>query len=144
MTVFGGSHGGKTGVISVFQGTNPAAGSEIVQVVPPNEIWELLAIRAQLATSAVVANRRVVLSFDDDSGTAFARCVGPADQVASTTIDYNMIAGAPNNIAPVGLDSTIAIPKIILPPGFRFRTVTGLFDVGDNWGAPRIALMKYS
>lgn len=143
MTAFGGSYGGKTPSVSVFQGTNPNAGAEVSQIVPSDEIWELIAMRVQLVTSAVVANRRPVLSFDDDGLTAFCRCVSPTDHVASTTIDYNFIANGSPSVATVGQDATVAIPRLILPPGFRIRTVTSGFDVGDNWGAPRIAIIKY-
>jgi len=107
---------------------HPAGGGTTITVpVPDGVIWELLFGTVRLTTSAVVANRALLLQFFDDTGFAFWTTAGNFSQVASTTIDYAFAPGIP-----VGAVLTVPVPldaqnKVLvpLPPTLRLRNFSG-------------------
>lgn len=130
------------GILRSITGTNPAAGAEIVEVVPTNARWLLRGFVATLTTSATVANRSVHLRVDDGVTGLFDSSPGFA-HVASIPRNYNFSA----RVSPtVGVDNEIycSIPEDLrLFSGWRISTSTGLLQAGDDWGAPQLLVEEW-
>src|SRR5207244_1576597 len=120
-------------------GADPAAGAEILDTVPANAQWRVIALRATLVTSAVVATRGPHLLFDDGANV-FGRYSQSVAITASATWNIDWGVSSPeagNNFQEI--KSNIA--PVILTPGWRIRTVTASLDAGDNWG-PNVYLLE--
>lgn len=121
-------------LLTVTTGTDPAAGAEWSQTVPPGESWQINTIRYTLVTSAVVASRLTSITLDNGT-TVFARFPSTQTEPASLTNTYT----ASVDVASSGLLGTeilISLPRIILPSGYRIRSLTTAIDVGDDYSAP--------
>lgn len=130
------------GSMSTTTGSDPAAGAELSVTVPAGERWELVSVQASLVTSAVAANRRVVLTVDNGT-TVYARIPVGATQAASLTYVYGFIAGLGYaNGSVLDLNVTTGVPPMILEAGYRIRTATVNIDAGDNWGPPIVYYIK--
>lgn len=119
-------------------GTNPAAAAEISETVPVGSRWKFKGMRAVLTTSATVANRNVTLTIDDGTNTILS---GGAvyNQAASAAFTYWFAPGLTNSVQ-TSVIAQVPIPPtdtLILPSGYRIRTLTGALQAGDDWGAPQ-------
>jgi hypothetical protein len=126
----------------VRQVAAPAAGTDFLIPVPSGEVWRLHAVRAQLAASAVVANRVPHLTIDDQSSIS-AQYVAGSPTVANGTTVYNWIAGFPVVLAAIesGL-LDVPIVEHVLQMGWRIRPITAGLDAGDQWSAITVTLER--
>jgi len=130
------------GRIRVIVGTDPAAGGDIMEVVPAGVQWRLISARAGLATDVTVINR-VVRLICDDGVNSFALLESNYNQPDSLTMSYTF---ADVSLRGVGLGEAVisGIPAgMILGPGFRFFTSTIGLQAGDNWGAPSFMVEEW-
>lgn len=120
-------------------GVDPAAGVDINFVVPAGQGFLLEIVRFRLVTSAVVANRLVVLNIDDDAGNTIAQYPAGAVQAASLTVDYTFACDVGYSMAAIADNKVLTgIGALYLPDGWVIKTTTALKDGGDNYGAPII------
>ena len=133
---------GLPGAIRALAGTDPAAGAELAETVPTGARWRFISLRAALVTDATVANRTPVLTFDNGV-TPFAGAGGSFKQAASHTYTYHYAdLGASHAQSIAGVMVTTPA-NLILPAGFRIRTLTGGIVAGDNWGAPALLVEEW-
>ncbi len=130
------------GVIRSITGATPALGQEISETIPSQRRWILLAFRAQLTTSATVANRLPGFSLDDGAN-AFANVHSTAAQVASLTASYSITPG--NQFFNDGTNNfLIPFPTPLqLKVGFHIRSNTVAIQAGDQWTAPQYLLLEW-
>lgn len=122
-----------SGFLRSISGTTPAAGAEVTESVPTGARWDIIAFRAQLITSATVANRIPELAADDGANIYF-QSANSVNHTASTTIRYSWSAGFGGLVNGVGNEQGRALPDILtLAAGSRLRTITGSIQVGDQW-----------
>lgn len=120
----------------------PAAGAEAVVTIPGGALWRILAVRFELVTSAVVANRFADIILDDGTTEFWRITLAPA-QTASQTRQYFL---APN----VGFEDSVfsgtaiywPLPEGPYPGGFRIRTATVGIDAGDQWSTPALYVLE--
>lgn len=97
--------------------------------------WRVLSLTAILTASAAVANRTVVLVADDQT-TTFLRVPAVAAQTAGQVVHYDAFDGASvsNTLA---TDQLLDWPRggLVLPQGYRLRSVTGGIDAADQWSS---------
>jgi hypothetical protein len=131
-------------VLRTYVGTNPAAGAEVDEVVPAGKYWRLLAVRATLVDSGVVANRqpRLIVTSPDgvtikwhspQANSATAGQTNPfcwGRKVGDQALNYT------------GLGPTLILADLVLGPGMHVKTSTALLDVGDDWGAPVLHVVE--
>lgn len=122
-------------VVSV---ASPAAGADWSTTIPAGHLYQLLAIRAILTTSAAVANRAARLILGDGTST-YASIPAPAVQAASLAVSYTWAAGAPG--VSVDLAQLGYLPDLVLPPAWTIGTSTRLIDVADAWTAIQLHLL---
>lgn len=116
--------------------TNPAAGAEINDTVPDNQIWEVLAYGVTLVTDSNAANRTVNLDFTFPDGSVMRRSSGTTQQ-ASEQIDYNFIPGGTTAEVLANTTHEIALPaRLILPAGSTITSTTTNKQAGDNYNQP--------
>jgi hypothetical protein len=123
-----------SGAIQVAYSPTPPAGGEPVITVPPRTRWLLLAVRAQLVTSAAVANRSVNLIIYAATDNTFE----PPSQIlqtASLVWTYCYMAGwslqpytNSQNVRSLCLPSPIS-----LPAGATIRFATDFIQPTDQW-----------
>lgn len=111
---------------------SPAAGADWSSAVPGSHLWQLLAVKARLVTSAVVANRAVRLILGDGVQT-FAILPAAAVQAATATVDYTWVAGT--SPATVDQAAVAPLPLLTLQQTWTIGTSTRLVDVADQWSA---------
>lgn len=124
------------GNIRAVAGTDPAAGSEIIEAVPTGARWRFLSMSALLVTSATVANRDVQIIIDDGANIVY-QGAGATNQAASLSFRY-AFGPLGEHIAGAGVN----VPQVCTPlemklaAGHRIRTSTFNLDATDNWGQP--------
>jgi hypothetical protein len=130
------------GIIRSITGTLPAAGAEISEVVPNKRRWTLLSLRAQLATSAAVANRFPSYIIDDGVNQFMSIHTNVAE-VASTTNAFLLTPG--NQFFNDGQGQfLLPFPALIaLKSGFRINTSTVGIQAGDQWSAPQYEVIEW-
>lgn len=130
------------GTLRMISGTTPAAGADVFETVPTGARWELLYFKANLATSAVAANRQPSLTFDD--GTNFYATF-PAHTVLAASsnrnfywsagMDVKSAASATGHVQGIG-----AMPFLLA--GHRISTGTISIDAGDQWSSVRYVVRE--
>lgn len=129
------------GNIRQVQGTDPAAGAEITEVVPTGALWRLLSVSFQLVTDATPATRTVRLQL----GTAIvtvALIPATSNQTASLTVRYTFGDGLEHFTS--GTDTCApSVRGILLPAGSQFATSTLNLQAGDNFGAPHYEVEEW-
>jgi hypothetical protein len=118
----------------------PAAGAEVTVSVPANARWRVFGLFYQLVTSSQVGNRNISLVLDDGSVVLYRVQAGGTtrlSQAASLTQQYLGVPGyAIQETAVDNGSGDIRIPlpsQILLPAGFRIRTVTAQIQTADQW-----------
>lgn len=117
---------------------SPAAGSDWSLVVPSGHVYRLLAVAAQLVTSAVVATRSVRLNVSDGVRTFLSVPPG-ATQAASLTRLYSWLPSV--GFGAFGLAIGSNLPDLDLAAGWSIGTTTEAVDVGDQWSAVFVHVM---
>lgn len=131
------------GFLTTVTGTNPAAGADIIETVPTNEIWKLKSIRVRFVTDANVANRRIQLFFNIN-GTYVSTSFADVDQAASLARIYTF---APYGVLPATSYSDkilVVIPdNIVMTGGSTIETLTTNKQATDNFDSPIVYVEKY-
>lgn len=125
----------------MFQGTDPAAGAEIVETVPTGALWRLSSISFELQTDATVSTRTVRLRL----GTAViivALIPANTSQTASLTIRYTFGDGLAY-ITSLPVTAGPSVHGIMLPAGSTIETSTNNLQAGDNFTAPAIHVEEW-
>lgn len=122
---------------------NPGVGAEWRLTASGQGTLRVVAARALLTTSAVVANRLAALTISDGTDL-FATIPAPAAITASKAGIVSTMAGAPS----VGAtDGPLLYPSPtdgwVLLPGWSIGSLTAGLDVGDQWSAIRMYVVEY-
>lgn len=129
--------------ITTVATSDPAANAEISYTVPAGQILFLQGARVSLVTDANAANRTVAMTIDDGT-TVVQRFSSPSLHTASLTWGYTFSAGA-TNAAVLGLEVVVGMgSNLLLPSGYRIKTVTTNLQVGDNYGVMTLYGIKYT
>lgn len=125
------------GVIRSILGTDPAVNTEILETVPANARWRLLAVTFSLVADVNVANREVNLTIDDGAAVV-ARIASGTAQTAGQTRDYTFARNVQRGAPAAGQVINAPLPDAMLMGGYRIQTATTNRQVGDNYGAPQL------
>jgi len=130
--------------ITTTASADPAGtGAEVSHTVPAGQLWRLLGARVSLVTDANAANRTVAFTIDDGT-TVIQRFTSPSTQAASLTYGYTFTVGAAN-AAVLNLEVVVGIGgDLLLPPGYRLKTVTNNVQATDNYGVMTFFIVKYT
>jgi hypothetical protein len=131
------------GALRLVSGTTPGAGVNVVETVPTNARWELLAFYVALTTSAAVANRIVQLGIDDGAN-AYVWATSGQNHAASAAVIYSWWPGA--NVLTLAAQSEIIQPLPIglrLPAGHRMITNTVNIQAGDQFSQVRYLVREW-
>ena len=115
---------------------SPAAGADFTITVPDaGNVWEIVAIRARLVTSAAVANRLVHCVIKDAAanevyrvGIDLAITAGVTTIFTFSTALASIVGGHTTNN-----DIGYPIPEGPYLPRWTIGSVTGAIDTGDQW-----------
>jgi hypothetical protein len=131
------------GFTRYLTGTDPAPGFEIVETVPTNARWEVLAISMFLTTNATVADRRPGVAFTDSVNTYF-RSPATATIPASTTTNSYWSQATPVNPAVRSDVPIAALPRgLRLLAGHQIIGATNLLQAGDDYAAPKLLVQEW-
>lgn len=134
---------GGPGALRDMQGTVPAAGVEVNELVPTGAARRIQSLCVQLATSPVAGNRTVVFLIDDNTGTAVGAFPSQYPHPPATLANYTLVPGG-ISAGLFGQSVTIAAPaQIALRAGFRIRTVTFGMDPGDQYLIPFLLVEEW-
>lgn len=122
----------------VYRVSDPPAGGDWAFTAPGIATVRIVALRARLVTSAVVATRIPILEMDDGTDVVAASPPG-SSTAASLTVDHSAVAGG-DSLAVLGSLATWAMPHdgFTLLPGWRVRVSTVALDAGDQWSQVRL------
>lgn len=130
------------GLIRSITGTNPAAGVEISETVPPGAVWKPISLIATFVTSADVANRLPSIVLDDGTNIYFTQEVTGL-QTASSTVLHEIAVGL-ERLAVVSTNKQLGIPiGTKMAAGNRIRTLTANIVAADNWGVPQLLVEEW-
>lgn len=121
--------------------SQPAAGVELLKVVPAGQYWTLASFGSLYTASAAVATRTPTLIIDDGANV-LARI--PAGGVGVTASQAPSVSWANYGvtISSTGVAYISTLPTgIVLQPGWRIRTLTNLMDTADQWSPANIVAM---
>lgn len=130
------------GVLRSIVGTLQPVGTEILETVPPQRRWNLLAFRAGLTTSATVANRFAGYLIDDGTNV-FLQI---RTSVALTASNLNVYEITPGNQFYNDTQGDFFLPAptpVLLKAGYRIRTGTNGLQAGDQWSAPLYLVQEW-
>ncbi len=131
------------GVVLTVNGTNPAAGAEVSDVVPDNQVWELLGIDLFLDTDANAADRTCRLDIQFEGQIYITRIAGATMQ-ANEEHSLEFIPGGTTQTTVANETQEIALPpKLFLPAGTVIATTTTNIQVGDNYGTPHYFIRRH-
>lgn len=131
------------GYVRTYNGTQPAAGAEINEVVPTGARWRLVALRNNLTTAVAVANRKPAIKLVIGAlGAAFSP--SPVTQTASLSWAYDTHIGMSSYTAADTTDVVMPIPaSILLPAGAVIATATVGIQAADQWAAPNVTIEEW-
>jgi len=120
------------GVIRSVQQANPAAGADFTITVPTGARWRVQALRANLTTSAAVANRTVQTVVDDGVNTNF---IGPflTAQTAGQSLGYTAYPGGGNPYTILTEQGSPLPSPTVMFAGARIRSLTANLQAADQW-----------
>ncbi len=114
---------------------SPAAGADWSVAVPGGTLWVVRALKAQLATSAVVANRIPNLRVTDGTNVV-CQIAHQQNITTGTTSILSWIAGWPGPFyGNLNQSLTDWFPEFPLHGGYVVGPVTANLDAGDQWSA---------
>jgi len=130
------------GYLYHFDGTDPAANTEVAELVPSNARWHIHSVELELVTDATVADRFVQMLFRDGTNI-HARGQSASAQTASQTCHY-LVGGHGSDRAAVNVHHVIPIPpRLPCAGGWRIGTNTLGRQGGDNYGVPRFLVEEW-
>lgn len=130
------------GLIRSITGTNPAASVEISETVPTGALWKLHAVHAVLVNDANVASRAPVLVITDGTNILHRIYIGLTPTAGQTARMTWSTYGA-NITAALSAISALLPNDLLLPAACAITTVTGSFQVGDNYDAPQLLIEEW-
>src|SRR5688572_20330607 len=130
------------GYYRTITGTDPPAGTEIIETVPTGARWQLLAASAVLAPSGVAGTRypKVIVA---PGGVEVVRCGMQFGTTASSTVLYSWGAGMPASADFQDAHAGALPVDLVLNAGDSFKINHTNFDAGDNWGAPTYQVREW-
>lgn len=132
------SESNPSAVIRTVRVPQPAAGADWSFTIPGGSVMHVRAIRAALVTSAVVANRRPVLTITDGNDTVAEVSVA-SSFTATQTASQSWLINVGAQLAGLGGNGNYApLPDLWLPAGSVVSVVTAGIDAGDQWSAIRL------
>lgn len=121
----------------------PAAGSDWSLTVPPSKRWILQSVIGTLTTDANAANRRVILTAQQN-GVSFMEIPTSQDLAANGVADIAFAPHLPSVIAtPVLRPQTQPCNPINLRQGDTLSYVTNALQVGDQWTDVRVQVLEW-
>lgn len=114
----------------------PAAGADFAYTIPDvGAVYEIVAIRARLVTSAAVANRGVAVTVKDAAGTEVFRGGFDTAVTASLTTFWTFSPYAASSSGGVALTKAVAIelPEGPYLPRWVIGSATTAIDAADQW-----------
>lgn len=131
------------GVIRSITGTAPAAGTDILELVPTGATWRVQSIRYTFTTAGVAGERYTGLMVLDSTGTDILQISvdQPIDGGQTWTVNYsNVDAGS---IAAISNAASTFPSNLYLPGGFGIRTATPGIMPGDVYSAPQYLVEEW-
>lgn len=125
-------------VLEVLPVPTPAPGAQFVFTLPGDRIYRIRGVSALLTTSAVVGNRLPAITIDDQSQVtsgAQSNVVTPASTAVRYLWNHQSVTAT---AAAAGGVVTNGLPDIVVPGGYRIRSVATAFDVADQWSAVNV------
>lgn len=119
---------------------NPAADAVLTETVDDGEVWRLLSMRFDLATSATAGSRQIVVTIKDASTTLF-QLVCSVTQAASLTYTYQVqpITSVSNlTINDTARGIIIPMPDVLLPAGTEIEVSAINTQTGDDFTAAEL------
>lgn len=124
----------------------PAAGANAVYVTGGDGLELLTVVRAQLVASAVVKNRRLLLSVLNPGGAVIMEMVADnASLVAGATLratwgyglatGVQVLASGPRTASP-------SLPYLLLQPGSQVQVVIDNADAGDQLSGVTVTVLR--
>jgi hypothetical protein len=136
--LYGASRGPK-----LITGSDPAAGAECSDAVPTGKAWQLLSWAVTLA-QGITQTPLPDLIIDDGTSVIYQAPLASSAQNASVTAQYFAAPGLTLGAGGAATRINAPLPLgLILPAGFRIRTVTAGIGANSNYGSPRIFVVEH-
>lgn len=127
-------------------GTNPAANTEVSEIVPAGKYWFLFGIYIPLV-QGLTQTPQPILVIDDGANVIFEGVGSSAAQAASTTCAYTWAPGL-SLTGQIGTGANVrsnaALPAIVIGPGYRIRTITLGIGANTDYGVPSLYVAELS
>lgn len=122
--------------LKTVAGADPAAGSECTITVPAGKWWEIMGFSVSLAQGAT-QTPWPSLTLDDGTTVFWQGFSGTAAMSVSTTTVHSWAPGLTAAGAAASTANQGAFPAgIVLPAGYRIKTVTSGIGANSNYGPP--------
>lgn len=123
-------------IIKRVAGTNQAANTEVSDTVPAGKWWILLSVSVQLVQGAT-QTPWPSLVIDDGANILYQAFSGTAAMSAATTTQHTWAPGLGAVGSAASTANTGPLPaRLVLPGGYRIRTITTGIGANSDYGAP--------
>lgn len=128
-------------------GTQPGANAEVADTVPAGKYWWLISATIAMVQGAT-QTPQPALVIDDGSNNIVSTMGASGAMTASTTATFTwgvglsltaLVGATPNIIATGGLPDFL-----LLPPGFRIKTLTAGLGANSQWGVPSYFVCEFT
>ena len=130
------------GAIQEIIGLDPAAGDNVSDEIPANELWEILAVSLFFAPNATVADRTVKLQMGLTNAVQWVRTDTTTIQASENTSIWFIVNGT-TGVITANSEHEVALPTgIFLLPASIIKTVTTNIQATDNYATPHYLVRK--
>lgn len=118
---------------------DPAPGAELTLKVPGDRAWRVIMGSFNLVTSATVGTRFPDVTFLDGDGNTLCQFRPAATQAASAGARYGIAVGFMTD----SLSEMIAIPSVVIHPGFKIKIGAEGIVAGDQISGIRLLVEEF-
>lgn len=130
------------GNIRSITGTLPAAGANISETVPVGAKWRPISFQFTFTAAVAVANRDIVLTIDDGTNV-FATIASNTAITAGQVITVAVLTSAFTNAPTANVFVLGNFLGLLLPSGYRIRTVVQNLQAADQLSAPQYLVEEW-
>ena len=133
----------RRGLPELVFGDQPAAGADFSPVMDGRYYVRLISVFVRLVTSASVASREVVVSYEDASGNRFGLAGINTTVTATQTADYVFSVFQPEAVATVDSSALVPLPAMLLLPTQTFKLHVVNIQAADQLSRIRFTWEKF-
>lgn len=134
------------GQVDLVTPTDPAAGVDVTQTIPANEIWQITAVCGVFTCGAAVANRILFCQLETGGAVVIWKTMAGGNQTANNvyTFTFGVSLGFLQNGTAPNISTLIALPETLCLPSLVVRVSAFNRQAADDFSAVTITRARWT